>query len=203
MKGKTGIVIATMIEALPFIKGLSLEPTARKPFPVYINNEFTLIVSGIGKVYAALAAGMLIRDSGISALINTGSAGGLREGVKTGDIFHISEVVDYDRPKLRNNEMRIIKPDTFDGFRLASLATLDRPVITAGDRQLVGQYADIIDMEGAGFLQACRAFGADAYLWKIVSDTAEDTSGADIVANIKKLSDTLFQFMKESVFVNF
>jgi nucleoside phosphorylase len=58
-------------------------------------------------------------------------------------------------------------------------------------------------MEGAGFLQACRTFGAEGYLWKIVSDTAEHDKDADIVANIKAMIDTLYIFMKERVFPEF
>lgn len=197
---KTGIVMATMLEASPFIKGLALEKTAVKPFPVYSSDSFELIISGIGKVYSALAASILIREYGSHRLINTGAAGGLRTGFKTGDILHISQVADYDRPKLINKEIRLMKPDIFPGFKNASLATLDRPVITPEDRETVGQYADIIDMEGAGFLQSCRAFGAEAYLWKMVSDTAEHDKDADIIANIKKLIDDLFNYMMDHVF---
>lgn len=203
MKKKTGIVMATMIEASPFIKGLSLEQTSGKPFPLYSGGDFVLIISGIGKVYAALAAGFLIRENGAESLINTGAAGGLRGGFNAGDIIHVSEIIDYDRPKLINKETRVMKPDIMPGFRNASLATLDRPVITPEDRALVGQYADIIDMEGAGFLQACRTFGKEAYLWKMVSDTAEHEKDADIVANIKKMVDSLYTFMKERVFPEF
>ena len=197
---KNGIVMATMLEASPFIKGLALEKTAAKPFPVYSSDNIILIISGIGKVNAALAASVLIREYGSLTLINTGAAGGLRAGFHTGDILHVSEVIDYDRPKLINKEIRVIKPDVLPGFQNASLATLDRPVITPEDRESVGQYADIIDMEGAGFRQSCRIFKAEAYLWKMVSDTAEDDKDADIIANIKKLIDDLFNYMMDRLF---
>lgn len=200
MKKKTGIVMATMIEASPFIKGFSLEQVSRKPFPLYSGSDFVLIISGIGKVYAALAAGVLIRENGVESMINAGAAGGLRSGFNAGDILHVSEIIDYDRPKLINKEIRTMKPDVIPGFRSASLATLDRPVITPEDRSVVGRYADIIDMEGAGFLQACRTFGVEAYLWKMVSDTAEHDRDADIVANIKKMIELLYIFMEEKVF---
>lgn len=200
MKKKTGIVIATMLEAAPFIKGLSLEKIQVKPFPVYSSGNIELIISGIGKVYAALAASVLIREYGSLTLINTGAAGGLRAGFNTGDILHIPEVIDYDRPKLINKEIRVMKADVIPGHKHASLATLDRPVITPEDRETVGKHADIIDMEGAGFLQSCRTFGAEAYLWKMISDTAEHDKDADIISNIKMMINTLFDYMMESVF---
>jgi len=197
-----GLVMATMIEASPFIKGLSMQKITAKPFPVYTVNNNKMIISGIGKVYASLAAAVLIREYGIDILVNAGAAGGLREGFETGDIFHVSEVVDYDRPKLINKEIRVIRPDIIQGYRNASLATLDRPVITPEDRKLVGEHADIIDMEGAGFLQACRVFGAKAYLWKIVSDTAEHSSDKEIISNIKMTIDQLYNFMAENVLID-
>lgn len=197
---KTGIVMATMLEASPFIKGLSLEKTAVKPFPVFSSDSFELAISGIGKVYSAIAASILIREYGLCQLINTGAAGGLRAGFKTGDILHISQVADYDRPKLINKKIRLMTPDILPGYKNASLATLDRPVITPEDREAVGQYADIIDMEGAGFLQSCRTLGSKAYLWKIVSDTAEHDNDSDIIANIKMIIDDLFNYMMDRVF---
>ncbi|HRX45929.1 MAG TPA: hypothetical protein P5120_00275 [Spirochaetota bacterium] len=197
---KTGIVMATMLEASPFIKGLALEKTAEKPFPVFSSDSFELIISGIGKVYAALAASILIREYGLLRLINTGAAGGLRTGFNTGDILHITQVVDFDRPKLINKKIRLMKPDILPGYKNATLATLDRPVITPEDREAVGQYADIIDMEGAGFLQSCRTFGAEAYIWKMITDTAEHDKDADIIANIKLLIDDLFNYIMDNVF---
>ncbi len=199
MCGKKGIVIATMIEAAPFIKGLSLEQIMKKPFTIFSNDDYLLIISGIGKVYAALAAGFLIREYALVTLYNVGAAGGLREGISAGDIFHVSEVIDFDRPKLKNSEIRKMKPDINDGYRYASLVTLDRPVITVEDRNVMGRYADIVDMEGAGFLQGCRVFSAKGYIWKIVSDTVEDDKDTDIISNIKKLANSLFLFINEKV----
>lgn len=80
----TGIVIATMLEAEPFIAGLSLKLEAHEPFPVYTAGEIALVVSGIGKVNAALAAAHLIREKSIPLLHNPGAAEALREGIGSG-----------------------------------------------------------------------------------------------------------------------
>lgn len=195
----TGIVIATMLEAAPFISGLSMVQETHEPFPVYTAGDMALIVSGIGKVNAALAAAHLVREKNVSVLHNPGAAGGLRDGINTGEIYHITEVIDWDRPRLRNSGTRTIYPDKFAGFKEASLATLDRPVITRGERERVGQAADLVDMEGAGFIQACHIYKVKGCLWKIVSDTAEHEQGKDIVANIRVMIGGLFTFMNEKV----
>jgi len=55
-----------------------------------------LVRSGIGKVNAAVAATLLIRDFHPSCIINTGSAGGLLEGMQIGDIIISSKVFHHD-----------------------------------------------------------------------------------------------------------
>lgn len=199
----TGIVMATMLEAAPFISGFGMVLESREPFPVYVAGELVLVISGIGKVNAALASAHIINTKNISVLHNPGAAGALREGINAKEIFHITEIVDWDRPKLINKEIRKIKPDKLEGFSEASLATLDRPVVSRGERERVGQAADLVDMEGAGFIQACRVHRVKGYLWKIVSDTAEHEQDKDIIANIKLMIGDLFVFMKERVLQDF
>lgn len=196
---KTGVLMATMLEAAPFINGLGMTLEKREPFPVYAAGEVSLIISGIGKVNAALAAAHLIQEKNVALLHNPGAAGALREGISAREIFHITEIIDWDRPKLVNREIRKILPDRLDGFHEATLATLDRPVITRGERQRVGEAAHLVDMEGAGFIQACRTYRVRGYLWKIVSDTTEHETDKDIIANIKMMIEDLFVFMKDRV----
>ncbi|HQO39227.1 MAG TPA: hypothetical protein PK986_02050 [Spirochaetota bacterium] len=195
----SGIVIATMLEAEPFIEGLSMELTAREPFPVYTAGDIALVVSGIGKVNAALAAAHLIREKSIPLLHNAGAAGALREGISAGSIYHINEIIDWDRPRLMKGQIRKITPAMLEGFSMASLATLDRPVISRGERETVGRAAELVDMEGAGFIQACRTHKVKGCLWKIVSDTAEHQKGSEIIANMKLMVGSLFQFMEQRV----
>jgi len=191
--------MATMLEAAPFIHGLSMVQETREPFPLYTSGDLALVISGIGKVNAALAAAHLIREKNISVLHNPGAAGALRDGINAGEIYHIKEIIDWDRPGLMKREIRKIAADRLEGFNEASLATLDRPVITRGERERVGQAAELVDMEGAGFIQACRVHKVKGYLWKIVSDTAEHEHDKDIIANIKLMIEDLFVFMKERV----
>ena len=49
------LVMATLLEAKPFVKGLSLKRISSKPFPVYSGGNITAVISGIGKANAAMA----------------------------------------------------------------------------------------------------------------------------------------------------
>ncbi|HPV98335.1 MAG TPA: hypothetical protein PLZ78_10940 [Spirochaetota bacterium] len=191
---RTGIIMATMIEATPLIGALGLEP-AGGPVRVYTGQGgAVLAVSGIGKVNAALSAAYLAMRHGVSTVFNIGAAGATGNGMRTGEIFHIGSIVEPDRPRIMNRSQRASAPDTLEGFGMASLATLDRPLVSAAERASVALLADLVDMEGAAVLQACRMFGAGCYIFKMVSDTPEHQSDTEIVENIRQLAKPLADF---------
>ena len=53
-------------------------------------------VSGVGKVFAAIAAEAMILRYGVGALLNTGVAGGLLEELEVGDVALADKVVQHD-----------------------------------------------------------------------------------------------------------
>lgn len=61
-----------------------------------MGKDVVLVCSGIGKVNAALCCQILISEFKVDAVINTGAAGGLIEGLKVFDIVVSSEAVQHD-----------------------------------------------------------------------------------------------------------
>lgn len=194
-----GIVLATMLEAKPLIEGLALSMREEKPFRIYANSEHCLVVSGIGKVNAALATCYLAVRYGIRVFLNAGAAGALSEQCAFGEIYHVREVIEPDRPHVLSKAVRRSNPDVLEGFAPAVLATQDVPVIDADERKKLSALADLADMEGAAVLQAARAFGALCYIFKIVSDTAEHLDDRKIVENINSLQNTFGRFVIEKI----
>jgi adenosylhomocysteine nucleosidase len=198
MNNSTGIVIATKIEAEPFIKGLGLETIDKKPVHVMGNGAVVLAISDIGKSNAAIATAHLIERHHLSRICNIGAAGAVDRNFEIGDIYHIDKIYELDRPRLLSDDPVVHKPDTLKGFRMASLATQDRPMLKDLDRMAAGKLADLVDMEGAAVVQACQAFGVSAYLFKIVTDCAGCTP-REILVNMLKTRDSLFEFFRERV----
>lgn len=196
---RRGIVMATMLEAEPFVQGLGLERLEGALFPVYLNDSLVLVISGIGKANAAMAALFIVVKYNVEIIYNLGAAGALRAGMSVGDIFQIDRVIESDRPRIAGREMRAYAPDTLDGFKSASLATQDRPAVLADERVSLAEYADLVDMEGAAVLQACRRAGARCHLFKIVSDTVEHSRDEDIVENIRRVRWSLCEFFASEV----
>ncbi|GAA3011008.1 5'-methylthioadenosine/adenosylhomocysteine nucleosidase [Tetragenococcus solitarius] len=59
-------------------------------------HEVIVVQSGIGKVLASLTASLLIQQYQVDILINTGSAGGIGEGLSVGDVVIAEKLAYYD-----------------------------------------------------------------------------------------------------------
>jgi adenosylhomocysteine nucleosidase len=197
---KIGIVMATMIEARPFIEKMCLELKSNKPFPVYNKENFFLIISGIGKACSASAVTHMINLHDVNILFNPGAAGSLNEKFQIGDILHINKIFEPDRPYISGGK-RFLVPDIMDGFPAASLSTQDRPMVTDSDRDAAGKDADLADMEGASFIQICRLYKKKGYLFKIVTDVPGNDSNKDIIKSVKDTAVILCDFFKDKIFI--
>lgn len=188
------IVMATMVEAKPFVLGLSLEKCGQKPFPVFKNEHIHLVLSGIGKANAAMAAAYCCQNFTPSHIFNLGAAGAADFSHPLGEIFHINKIIEYDRPKLTSHKPVIHKPDVLDGFPTATLSTSDRAILAPEERQQISRSADLLDMEGAAVVQACKQFDTKCYLFKFVSDTPEHTEDKNIIKNIRSYRTPFYEF---------
>ncbi len=65
-------------------------------YGVWAGHEVCLLESGIGKVNATLATEWLAREFEPDLVINTGSAGGIKEGVQVGDFVFADQVCHHD-----------------------------------------------------------------------------------------------------------
>ncbi|MBN1627013.1 MAG: 5'-methylthioadenosine/S-adenosylhomocysteine nucleosidase [Deltaproteobacteria bacterium] len=181
-----GIIIATPMEADPFINGLGLKEVNSRPFPVYAGGDILLAVSGIGKVNAALATAYACMRHDPACILNLGAAGAVQDSEKLGSIYNITKTVEPDRIHLRTNSPYVQHPDTLSGFDKATLATQDKAINDADIFRSIASYADLVDMEGAAVVQASRRFGRKCLLFKFVSDTPLHAGQPEIISYIKR-----------------
>lgn len=166
-----------------------------------------LVLSGIGKVAAALTATLLAQRGDVSALLFTGVAGGLGPGVRVGDVVVARELLQHDmdpRPLFPRWEVPLTgcarwPTDPAWTQRLVeasqSLGSATPPqvhegLIVSGD-QFVGSAthsralqqdlpdALAVEMEGAAMAQVCAAFGLPLAVVRTISDRADDSAHVD------------------------
>jgi len=190
----TAIVMATMLEAKPFVLGMSLKQSQKKPFPLFQNDNILLIISGIGKANAAMATIYSCYKFNPACICNLGAAGATDFSHPLGEIFHINKIIEYDRPELTTGRPCIHKPDILNGFQTAKLSTSDMAVLDPDERKEISINADLIDMEGASVAQACRKFNTKCFIFKFVSDTPDHARDEDIVRNIRLHRTRFYEF---------
>ena len=191
--------MATMIEAKPFIQGMSLKEYEQKPFRLFENNDILLAISDIGKANAAMTAAYCCQKFMPTCICNLGAAGAAGHSHQLGEIFHITKIIEYDRPEIITRKLCIHEPHVIDGFQMATLSTSDRAILDPEEREGISKNADLIDMEGASIVQACRIFGTTCYVFKFVSDTPEHTEDNDVIKNIRLYRTPFYEFFKISV----
>jgi len=193
-----GIVMATHMEAKPFINEIPLQPILTKPFRVYKNDRIILIVTGIGKKAAEMGTRELIQRYTITTAVNLGAAGWITDTTEPGGVYAIDRVTDLE-PVAPGTASRYETADILDGFPTARLITADRPLMDKNDRDMVRHRGELVDMEGASFLRVCRQHGVRAYIIKFVSDTPAHRTPNEILLNIRMLRNAFYRTASEKI----
>lgn len=207
-----GLIFATMTEAKPFVQGMALKKIENAPFSVFKNGRIrngpfsvpekgriVLVISGIGKANAAMAVAYCYQTFHPALICNLGAAGATDDSFTLGDILHITEAIEYDRPELGSNKPHVHSPHVLKGFPLAKVATQDTPVIDPNKRKEIASFAGLVDMEAASIIQACGKFQSKCIIFKFVSDTPDHTHGDDIIKNIKLYRKSFYDFFQNTV----
>lgn len=135
-----------------------------------------ILVTGAGKVNAAIATALTLGSHSPSQVVNLGTAGALVDGL-TG-IHVISTVTQHDL----NDDALFHLTGLHFGPPIALADT--GPVLTTGDqfiadaitRQKLSQHAHLVDMEGYAIAKASIAANVPVMLVKQVSDSADNAA---------------------------
>lgn len=193
------IIMATGLEAKPVLGLLQPTQIEKKPCVLYRRDRLILAISGIGKASAAIATTYCCSLFRPSWVLNLGAAGATDAQCDRGGIFHVTKVLEPDRPYLGSNRPYEHTPEVLPGFREATLATQDRPVIDLEDRRNVSVRASLVDMEGAAVVQAAHRFGISCALFKFVSDTPDDIDTDTITGHMRDHGTVFARFIVEKV----
>ena len=194
-----GLVMATILEAKPFVSNIPLTRINKKPFQVFKNNNMVLIISGIGKVNAAMAAFHCCSEFSPDIIVNAGAAGAADHSSPLGEFYHITKIVEYDRPDWKSGNPEIHLPHIMDGFQTVTLATQDKAVIFPDKRKKISEVAELVDMEAASVVQACKKLNVPCVVFKYVTDTPAHTNDRDIVNHIRQFREPFYDFFINSV----
>jgi adenosylhomocysteine nucleosidase len=132
-----------------------------------------VVLTGIGKVSAAVAVSAAIADRRPSSVLNVGTAGALHDGLE--GVHRIGRVLEHDVDHAALSAL-IGEPVSgevvLDEREPIVLATGDAFVADPEVRRALAIRAHLVDMEGYAVARACEASGVPCQMLKVVSDTA-------------------------------
>ena len=195
------LIMATHLEAKPFIEGLGGSRTTIGPFTAYRNESSILLISGLGQANAAMACACLCMQYTPACIVNIGAAGANKDnGFALGSIYQVSGAVQPDRLHFRTGEPFCLVPEVLlPGCPTARVATRDQAVVAPESRREMARLAELSDMEGAAVVQAARKFKIPCFLFKFVSDTPADGTDQEIPGNIRCHRDALYTFFTDHI----
>ncbi len=170
----------------------------------YLGHHVIVICCGIGKVNAAVAATLLIKEFNPDYIINTGSAGGFAKDLNIGDViiakaaaFHDVDVTvfGYEYGQLPGQPLWFESDSYLHNMAQNGILSQDNHRIRSGNvisgdsfisqkQQLIKLHerfsdADIIDMEAAAIAQVCHIFQKPLLVVRSVSDLVHKENPMD------------------------
>lgn len=187
--------------------------------------DVVLVESGIGKVEAGITTEHLITDCGADVVINSGSAGGIGDGLHVGDVvistataYHDIDATafDYQYGQLPGKEPRFAASEKW-GDALAKAGeqtglTIKQGLIVSGDqfiasqdaiKQILAHFPDALssEMEGAAVGQVATDHQVPYVVVRAMSDTGDEEAGVSfdefIIEAGKRSAAMLLQLFKD------
>ena len=193
------MIMATFIEAKPFIELMPFTFLNQKPFPAFQHEDTILVISGMGKVNAATAATYGCINYRPDHVLNFGAAGATGLSASLGEIYQVGTAIEYDGFDLKTGTPPTYTPEILPGFQTATIATQDIPVIDKKHRLTVSLSAALVDMEASAIIQVCQKFQVCCHLFKFVTDTPDHPCEGDIRKNIRQYRLQFYLFITGSV----
>ncbi len=186
--------------------------------------EVVLVQSGIGKVMSAMSVAVLADHFQVEAIINTGSAGALAEGIAVGDVVIADKLVYHDvnvtafgyaYGQMAGQPLYFESDKNFITRIQENLSQVEQTwhlgLIATGDSFIAGEdkianikshFPDVlaVEMEGAAIAQAAQALNLPFLVIRAMSDNANHEASISfdefIIEAGRRSAQVLLAFLK-------
>ncbi|MCK4025977.1 5'-methylthioadenosine/adenosylhomocysteine nucleosidase [Streptococcus iners] len=188
-------------------------------------HEVVLVQSGIGKVMSAMSVAILADRFAVDAIVNTGSAGAVADGIAIGDVvvathlaYHDVDVTafGYAYGQMAGQELYYpadqVLLEQLTGVLAEQEITSHQGLIVTGDSFIAGQdkiasikenFPEVlaVEMEGAAIAQAAVNTGKPFLVIRAMSDTAQGDANITfdefIIQAGERSAQTLIAFLEQ------
>lgn len=206
---KIGIICAMEEELAPLKRIMSIKESRTKARMEFIEGtleekDVVMVISGIGKVNAAVCAQILADDYHVTHLINVGVAGGVKENIQPMDVVVAKALLQHDmdvtafglkRGEIPRFESSLFQSDekltalALEGSRKNEHYTTHEGIIVSGDQFISSKEkiedlletfdAAACEMEGAAIAQAADLNHIPFTVIRAISDNANTGASMD------------------------
>lgn len=188
-------------------------------------HEVVLVQSGIGKVMSAMSVAILVDRFAVDAIVNTGSAGTVADGIAIGDVvvathlaYHDVDVTAFGYAYGQMAGQELYYPadqallEKLTGVLAEQEIISHQGLIVTGDSFIAGQdkiasikehFPDVlaVEMEGAAIAQAAVNTGKPFLVIRAMSDTAQGDANITfdecIIQAGERSAQTLIAFLEQ------
>ena len=189
------------------------------------DHEVVLVRAGIGKVQAGVTTGLLIANYKVDAVINSGSAGGIGEGLHVGDVvlstgaaYHDADATAFgykpgqlpQQPQIYTADKNLLEAIS-KAAKESNLVAKEGLIVT-GDQFVSSSekiaaikeiYPEALscEMEGAAIAQVAYQFSVPFLIIRAMSDVGDEDAGQSfdefIIEAGKKSANMILNFLKK------
>lgn len=142
----------------------------------YVPDGVPVCITGPGKVRSGIAVARALAEDPQQLVVNLGTSGALRDDLPAG-AHRIGLVIEHDFDGMAIESLTGRRYE--NAIRLGdglTLATGDAFIADPVKRAALARHADLVDMEGFAVAHAAMAFGASCQMFKVVTDSADETA---------------------------
>jgi adenosylhomocysteine nucleosidase len=158
-----------------------------------------ILVTGVGKVNAAMAVAQTLSVRSPRSVVNIGTAGALRDGLAGTHVIGRVLQHDLDGAAIHALTGIHVNPVLEVATEGVTLATGDVFVSDAAMRARLAEVAHLVDMEGYAVARVASAALIPVTLVKQVSDTADDRAGRSWKDSVEECAVQLGQWVRSSL----
>ena len=166
---------------------------------VLVDLDMPILVTGAGKVNAAVAVATTIGELRPHSLINLGTAGALRPGLTGSHVIARVTQHDLDDAALFSlTGLHFGEPIDVATSGL-TLATGDAFIADPAVRDRLAQHADLVDMEAYAIARAATAARLPITIVKQVSDEASSEAATSWIESVDACAQKLAAWARENI----
>ena len=166
---------------------------------IELPDDYTLMITGVGKINATMMATIAARQPDCECIINYGTAGTFKTNL-TGNLHRIGTVKQRDMDTRPQAPLGVTPYETTQFGGDLQIYKGSKFTLTTGDnfvKSMPELKSDLVDMEGYAIAKVAGMFNKPCIMLKYASDLADDKASDEWQANQAEGKDMFLKWLSD------